>query len=204
MQLYYSTNINPRVAVAAARYLSSPVEFIQPDRKDPALMAQIERWNPNGLYPILVEDDGTSLWETDAIACRLSALAGSDFWRTGTAKPNMIRWISWANNHLNRVTDRVMWERVTKQRYGMGPEDATSVAEGLEGFAQFMPILDAALAGRDWLCDDHVCYADFRVATILRFHREAGLPLDEFPNAAAWHERLMQIDAWRDPFEGLA
>ena len=66
-----------------------------------------------------------------------------------------------------------------------------------------MPILDGALAGRDWLCDDHVSYADFRVATILRFHREAGLPLDEFANAAAWHERLMQIDAWRDPFAGL-
>jgi glutathione S-transferase len=36
--------------------------------------------NPNTLAPVLVEEERT-VWETDAIAFRLSALAGSDFWR---------------------------------------------------------------------------------------------------------------------------
>ncbi|WDR04053.1 glutathione S-transferase family protein [Devosia algicola] len=204
MKLFYSTNINPRVAVATARFLKSPVDLIQPDRADAAQMADIKRLNPNGLYPILVEDDGSSLWETDAIACRLSALAGSDFWRTGVEMPNMIRWVSWANIHLNRAADMVMWERVTKQRYNMGAVDQGGVEEGLAGFHAHMPVLDGALARQAWLCGDHISFADFRVGTVLRYHEEAGLPLADYPHVSAWHERLMQIPAWSDTFSGLA
>jgi glutathione S-transferase len=204
MKLYYSTNINPRVAVATARYLNAPLTYIQPNAPDAAQRAELARLNPNGLYPILVEDDGASLWETDAIACRLSALMNSDFWRIGAAQPEMIRWISWANMHLNRDSDSVMWERVTKQRYNMGPPDAAAVAQGMAGFHKHMPVLEAALQARDWLCGDSVSYADFRVATILRFHAEAGLPLADYPHAHAWHARLMQIDAWSDPFASLS
>ena len=79
MRLIYSENINPRVAVAVARYLNSPLDYIRADSRNPDLVAEVERSNPNGLYPILIENDSTALWETDAIACRLSQIAGSDF-----------------------------------------------------------------------------------------------------------------------------
>ena len=85
MKLYYSQNLNPRVAVAVARHLRSPVEFVRASPRHPAHEAAFRQINPNGLAPVLVED-GRTLWETDAIACRLSALAGSDFWRTGEAE----------------------------------------------------------------------------------------------------------------------
>lgn len=116
----------------------------------------------------------------------------------------MIRWISWANNHLNRAADTVMWERVTKQRYGMGAADGVQVKTAMEDAIGLLPVLDGALTEGAWLCGDSVSYADFRVATILRFHSEAGLPLTDFANVAAWHGRLMEIAAWRNPFAGLA
>jgi glutathione S-transferase len=71
LQLYYSTNLNPRVAVAVARHLKSPVEFIRASPRDPRNEDSFRPINPNTLVPVLVEGD-KSLWETDAIACRLS------------------------------------------------------------------------------------------------------------------------------------
>jgi glutathione S-transferase len=41
------------------------------------------------------------------------------------------------------------------------------------------------------------------MATVLPFANLAGLPLGDYPHIAAWHARLWQLDAWRDPFAGL-
>jgi glutathione S-transferase len=29
------------------------------------------------------------------------------------------------------------------------------------------------------------------------------LPLDDFANVRNWHDRLLELDAWREPFAGL-
>jgi hypothetical protein len=67
LKLYYSTNLNPRVAVAVARHLKSPVEFVRASPRDPRYEEAFRPINPNTLAPVLVEGD-RSYWETDAIA----------------------------------------------------------------------------------------------------------------------------------------
>ena len=71
-------------------------------------------------------------------------------------------------------------------------------------FREHAATLDNYLAPRKWLLGDRISYADFRVATPLPFADGAGLPLAEFPNIRRWHNQLMEIEAWRDPFHGLA
>lgn len=202
MKLYFSRNLNPRVAVAVARYLDAPVEYVHAAPLDPSQQEKFRALNPNLRVPILVEGD-QSLWETDAIACRLSQLTGSDFWRTGAAQPEMIRWLSWGTHNFVAACDKVHFERVTKQRYGLGPIRDDVVAEGLSGFAGAATLLEQVLSGRDWLVGSAASYADFRVASVLPFADLAGLPLADYPHVAAWHARLWQLDAWRDPFAGL-
>ena len=86
MKLYYSRNLNPRVAVAVARYLKSPIDFIPADPRNPREEDAFRSINPNTLVPVLVEGS-IRIWETDAIACRLSQLANSDFWPDGDDLP---------------------------------------------------------------------------------------------------------------------
>ncbi|HEY4299123.1 MAG TPA: glutathione S-transferase family protein, partial [Paraburkholderia sp.] len=93
--------------------------------------------------------------------------------------------------------------RVTKQRYSLGPVMHDVVDAGLREFASSAAILDQHLADRDWLVGSDVTYADFRVACVLPFAELAGLPLADFSRVEAWHQRLMEIPAWRDPFAGL-
>lgn len=202
MKLFYSRNPNPRLAVAVARHLAAEVEF---EFASPSRRGRRKRFrplNPNLSLPILVEA-GKSLWEADAIACRLSRAMQSDFWRIGDDEPDMVRWISWGKENFVRACDMVQFERGTKQRYGLGPIDQQLVEEGLSMFRTAAAILDMELSGRNWLVGGAVSHADFRMATFLPFNDAAGLPLGDYPNICRWIDRLEEIDAWRDPFRGL-
>ncbi|VTZ62704.1 glutathione S-transferase family protein [Sinorhizobium medicae] len=202
MKLFYSRNPNPRLAVAVARHLGAGVEY---EFASPFSTGQAERFrplNPNLSLPIHVWS-GESLWEADAIACRLSRAVGSDFWRTGDNEPEMIRWLSWGKENFVRACDVVQFERGTKLRYGLGSTDPRMVEEGLNNFRTAAAILDAALSDRRWLAGDRLSYADFRMATFLPFNDVAGLPLGDYPSVCRWYGRLEEIDAWRDPFKGL-
>ena len=202
MKLLFSRNPNPRLAVATARYLKTEIAF---EYASPMAQGQTERYralNPNLTLPILV-GAGWSLWETDAIACRLSREMRSDFWRGGDDEPDMIRWISWGKERFAFACDMVHFERGTKQRYGLGPIDQALVEEGLRQFHKAAAVLEPELSEREWLVGNSISYADFRMATFLPFNDVAGLPLDDYPSIRRWYGRLEAIEAWRDPFQGL-
>ncbi|AZO28788.1 MULTISPECIES: glutathione S-transferase family protein [unclassified Mesorhizobium] len=202
MKLLFSRNPNPRLAVAVARYLKAEVAY---EFASPMAPGQAERYralNPNLTLPILV-GPGWSLWEADAIACRLSRDTHSNFWRSGDDEPEMIRWLSWGKENFARGCDMVHFERGTKQRWGLGPIDKALVEEGLGVFHTSAAILDVVLSEREWLVGNSVSYADFRMATFLAFNDVARLPLEVYPSIRRWYGRLEAIDAWRDPFQGL-
>jgi len=86
----------------------------------------------------------------------------------------------------------------------MGPPEPAAVESAEKDFHRFAAILDATLSGRDWLVDNRLTYADFRVASALPYAERGKIPVGAYPNIVAWHDRLNQLDAWRDPFAGLA
>ena len=202
MKLYYSRNLNPRVAVAVARHLGSPVEYVRASPRHPDHEEAFRPINPNTLVPVLVEGE-RRLWEADAIACRLSAIAGSDFWRSGDQAVEMIKWISWATHHLNSAASVLYFDRLIRPSFSDQGAPQAVLDEALSDFRRYGAILNTELEGRNWLVGDHISYADFRVATALPFAEGAGLPVAEFPNVKRWHDQLWALDAWRDPFEGL-
>ncbi len=201
-KLYYTHNLNPRAAVATARYLGAPVEYVRiaPRGADEEM---IRPFNPNTLAPVLVEDDGTSLWETDAITLRLARLTNSDFWQTDRLD-EMLQWVSWNAHHFTRPGGTLIFENVTMVDAPGRTRDVAALEEAEADFHRLAPILDNVLAGRDWLVGGRLSYADFRVATALPFAEAAGIPIDDYRNIRRWHDRLLEIDAWREPFAGLA
>jgi glutathione S-transferase len=58
------------------------------------------------------------------------------------------------------------------------------------------PTRDSRPDGRQGAGDGgRLSYADFHVATAL---------IDGYGNIGRWYDRLNQVDAWREPFAGLA
>ena len=202
MKLYFSRNPNPRLAVAVAKYLKSDVEFEFASPFSPGESEKFRPLNPNLSIPILVES-GKSLWEADAIACRLSRFAASDFWRTGDDEPDMIRWLSWSKENFVRASDMVHFELGTKRRYGLGTTDQARIEEGHLQFREACEILEAELVSCKWLVGPSISYADFRMATFLPFNDVAKLPLQDYPSICRWYGQLEAIDAWREPFRGI-
>jgi len=203
MKLFYSHNLNPRVAVAAARYLCSPVEFVRASPRNPANEQAFRAVNPNTLVPVLVEDDRT-LWETDAIVCRLSSIAQSDFWPTDDRAPELQMWISWGTHHFTKAASAFYWEFVVKPMIGDTSVDTQALDEAAGQLHRFAAVLEEVLSNRTWLVGNRLSYADFRVATALPFADASKLPVGGYPRIIAWHDRLCEYSAWSRPFEGLA
>ena len=176
MKLYYSPNMILRVAVAVARHLRSPVEYVIASPRAPGNTEAFRSINPNALVPVL-EDGARRIWETDAIACHLSRAVGSDFWRDGGDQPEMIMWLSWAAYHFNKAGGGLYFEKLIRPHYMNQPPDPIVVAKSTVDFREYAAVLDGALEGRTWLLDgDRPSYADFRVATPLPFAAGADMP----------------------------
>ena len=73
--LYYSRNPNPRLGLAIAQHLRAPIDLEWASPFDPAQSDRFRALNPALRIPILAEN-GRSLWEADAIACRLCQITG--------------------------------------------------------------------------------------------------------------------------------
>lgn len=201
MKLYYAETMNPRKACAVAKYLGSPVEFIRVDlskgeHRAPAFLEQ----NPNGKVPLLVDGD-KRLWESTAIMAYLAVQAGSDLWPADPADQiEVLRWLSWDIAHFSRHGGSLYFEHMVKPFLGLGEANPAAVEEATNFFRRFAGILDAHLATRDYLVGDRLSIADFGVGVLLPWARQARLPVDGFANIERWHERMMALPAWREPF----
>lgn len=200
MTLYYSDILSARRACAAVRYLNAPVEYeyldlVKGDQQKPGYLAI----NPNGKVPTLVKGERIT-WESDAVICQLSEDMGADLWPHDERQIEITRWFSWNAQHFTRAGGALYFENIVKRRFGIGAPDPTIVDWELGQFRRFAEVLNDHLGGRKWVVGDGLTVADFSVAMTLPYAEEARLPLDEFANVRRWHDRLNEIEGWREPF----
>jgi glutathione S-transferase len=200
MKLYWSDVLSPRKACAVAKYLQSPVDYTYLDlgrgeQKAPHYLSL----NPNGKVPTLV-DGAHVLWEADAIMCHLAARSDSDLWPQDARQTDVIRWFSWNLQHFTANAGTLYFEYIIKSRFGIGDADPAVVKRSTEQWRRYAKVLDDHLHDRRWLVGDALTVADFAVAVTLPYAERAHIPLIEFPAIRRWHERLNELDAWREPF----
>ena len=202
MKLYYAETMNSYKTCAVARHLDLNVEFRRVDlKKGEQRSPEFLAINPNGKAPALVDGD-RRLWESNAIMCYLAMKAGSDLWPRDERQIEVIKWFNWSADHFCRFTGTLYFEHVIRAQFGMGDPDADATEEATDYVRRYAGILDGHLEGRRYLLDDALTVADFAVATTLPYAREASIPLEEFPAVQCWHDRLMELPAWRSPFIG--
>ncbi len=202
--LHHSPHLNPRLCVATARHLNAPVRYLKAAPLDPAQSPAFARLNPNLRVPVLARDDGSTLWETDAIACELARLARRpDFFPEGAQLPELLRWLSWTAMHWGMAGSGLYYQRLLVPRYGLPPLEDSVMAQHESEFRRLATVLDAHLAHQRWMLGDSLSYADFRVAALLPFGPAIGLDLSGYPGIARLGAQLDELPAWRDPFAGL-
>ena len=201
MQLYYSQTPNPRKACAVAKYCDANVAYIHVDlakgeHKSPAYLAI----NPNGKVPALADGD-LHFWEAHAIMAYVAHKAGSDLWPDDPVHQiEVMKWLNWDTAHFSRHAGRLWFQRFLKGAIGAGDPDTAEVEDATGFFLQFAAVLNDCLAGRDYLVADRLTIADFGVATFMPLADQAELPLQDFAEIRRWSDRLMQLEAWREPW----
>lgn len=200
MRLYqHPISSNSRRVMLAAVHMGTPLELAEVDLLHPDDRRRLAELNPNGKLPVL-DDGGFLLWESCAIMQYLAERT-----RGQTLYPDDIvlradinRWMLWGCQHFAPAISTVVWEKLWKSLAGAGARDPLEVARGLAGIAQYAAVLDRHLAGRRWVVGDALTLADFALAAPLMYIGPAALPFAHYGHLLAWHERVRQLDAWKN------
>ena len=202
MRLHYAETMNPRKTCALAKHLGLPIEYVFVDIGAGGLTtASYLAKNPNGLAPVL-EDGERTIWESSAIMAYLSIKAESDLWpaRDPMRQVEVLRWVAWDATRFAPSVGAFYFEHAVKRMFDLGPPDQQVLDAKRPVLHKAAKVLDAHLSDKKFLLGDALSMADFCTATTLPLAREIELPIDEYKNVLRWHERLMELPAWRDPW----
>lgn len=203
----YNANLSPNaLRVRAVIFeLGMDVEIIDVDLRNggnrtPEFLAL----NPNGKVPVLVDGDFV-LWESRAITGYLAGLKPEAGLYSDDPKKRALidQWSHWGAIHYGPAIQRITFERMLKPMFGMGEPDEAAIEPQLKELAQFLPVLDGALKGRDWIAGD-LSIADFAIATTLVYRKPARISLADAPNVAAWMARMEARPSWQKAIAPLA
>ncbi|TMQ18594.1 MAG: glutathione S-transferase family protein [Deltaproteobacteria bacterium] len=196
MKLYdFPFSPNCRKVRAVAYELGIALEYEHVDllnggSRTPAYLAR----NPNGRVPVL-EDGDLILWESTAIIRYLAA--GSALAPTAPRLAAEVdRWISWQLAHLGPAMSKVAFENIVKRLTRRGEPDAARIAEGTAEFEQLTAILDAALAGREFVAGP-LTLADFALGAHYSIAAAAGLDISRHHRVESWLARISARDSMK-------
>ena len=154
--------------------------------------------NPNSTVPTLEEEDGFTLWESNAILRYLATLhaSGTAIWpHEPQARANIDRWMDWQQATLNPPAAVVFQGlvRTPPESRDMGAIDAATAKLG-----QAYALLDNQLARDGYLAGPAFTLADIPAA--VHAHRWFALAIQrpDLPHLRAWYDRLLQRPAFRD------
>ncbi|OJH33842.1 glutathione S-transferase family protein [Cystobacter ferrugineus] len=164
----------------------APLDMMKGEHKSPAFLAK----NPNGKVPVLEDDDGFCVWESNAILCYLAALKPGSGLMPMDARgvAQVQQWLQWQATTLAPSTTEVLMETVYAKMMGREKDEAKYVA-GLEKVRRDLGILEGVLTQREFLCGS-LTIADFSLVSNLLLRAPMGLELEAFPHVKAWVARL--------------
>lgn len=200
MKLYYEETANCYKACAVAKHLHIPIEFVRVDLgQGEHKTAEFLSKNPNGKVPLLETSQG-NIWESIAIMCHFAREAKSDLWPTDHRQVDVMRWLSWDMDHFLPAIGVYYFEHIIKPKYGFGEPSLEAIEQNEKEFKHYAEILNQHLRGKDYLVGNTLTLADFSVGAMLPYAEEAKIPLEEFTEIKRWHDNMMQLPAWQNPF----
>jgi glutathione S-transferase len=199
MHLYYHPiSSNARRVTMVADHLGIKLDLIEINLANAGDRRRLAEVNDNSKIPVLMDEDFV-LWESCAIMQYLADCApGQTIYPLDPiARADVNRWMFWASQHFAPAIGVIVWENVWKKLVTGVDTDPIELERGNRDLARFAPVLDAHLAGRDWLCGEAVTLADYATAAPLMYLERAGLPVEQYHNLMAWFGRMQELPAWR-------
>ena len=200
--------VNCRKVLAGLDLIGAPfelnhVDYFKAEQKEPAYLAI----NPNAALPAMADGDFV-LWESNAILQYAADKVGNEaaYPRDLKTRADINRWLLWESSSWFPSCYVFLVENCVKPLLGSQPDPALLDAQAAQ-FHKLAGIVDARLAGRDWIAGKGPTIADIALAAPMHLHGWQQLPLGDHPNLKRWMTRNIEnLPCWKKTmiYEGFA
>ena len=168
------------------------VDFFGGEARSPEYRAL----NPMGEAPLLVDGD-MRLSQSGVIQQYITDKTGK-FGGAGDDRYQVLRWVLWDNHKLSSVAGmtRFLMNFLPEDKR---PQEVIAFSQGRLKAAY--AVLDAHLAGRDWIVGDGVTNADISCCGYLYYPEPFGLDRADWPNIDRWLANLSDTPGWKHPYD---
>ena len=139
--------------------------------------------NPNGRIPALIDGD-LQLFESMAINLYLAKRYGGALYPSNPQdEARTWQWSVWAISEIEPLQMQIVVQKLFTPEEKRNPKVVEGAGKGLQ---RPLKVLDAALAGRDWLVGDHFSVADLNVAAVMMLLKRIDFGYAEHTNVQRW------------------
>jgi glutathione S-transferase len=195
MKIYGSKNSSAgrcwwAAAEAGVELEQVPLDFQKNENKAEAYL----KINPNGKVPTLIDGD-VVIWESMAINNYILEKAKPDLFGSmdAASHAHLLQWSYWSIAHLNKAMEPLYMQKWT------GPLSEEALAKAQEDVAKWMKILDAHLAGKNFVVGETFTIADINVGSVVD-SGEGVLDLALFANVSRWFAALQERPAYKQVY----
>ena len=147
--------------------------------------------------PVL-EDGDTVLTQSGVIQDYVSSKTGKLGGKSAAERREVLRWMFFDNHKVSGVAGPL--------RFNMNflPEEKRNAdvnAFMAMRLASALKVLEAQLAGRDWLASDEITIADIACCGYLFYEEDFTFDRKQYPNIDAWLDRIAAQPGWKHPYD---
>ena len=170
-----------------------PISFVAGDHRT----ARFSELNPNQRVPVL-EHDGYSLWESNAIVQYLAALKPASGYLPVELRERMsaVKWQFWESGHWDPACAVFMFQRFVKPKFGLGEADPAEIKRGEQEMAKLAPVLDAQLTQTRYVAGERMTVADLSLASTLCSWEQVQMPIADYRGIQRWLAEFRALPAW--------
>jgi len=206
MDFYYGTvsGNSARSAFALAEagvtYVPHPIEAPNGENREAPYLAL----NPMGKVPALIDGE-VRLWESNAINWYVAEKHPQAGLLPASipGRASVQRWLMFQTAHVTPAC-MILFRKTNARVRAVWKTDATpeAVEAARKELGRYLPVLDQALSGRDWL-EGELSLADVAYAPHLAMiaQGDAGFDFASTPHVRAWLARMWARPAWKRAVE---
>ena len=182
------------LALSGLDWAPVKVDFFNGETRSPEYRAQV---NEMGEAPVLVDGD-VRLTQSGVIQMYITERTGRFGGATLEEAREVMRWVFWDNHKLSSIAG------MTRFLMNFLPEDkrpAEVIAFTQGRLKAAYQVLDAHLAGRDWIVGDGPTHADFSCCGYLFYPEPFGFARGDWPEIDRWLSNIEALDGWKHPYD---
>ena len=163
--------------------------------------------NPAGTVPVFIEDDGTTISTSQAIAEYLEETSKEPALIFGTAlqRAEIRRLCNWFDVKFNtEVTEYLLGEKIMKRFLGLGEPSSATIRAGYANIETHLGYIEYLAEQRAWLAGENFSLADITAASHISCIDYLGdIAWEDYQQAKQWYARIKSRPSFRPLLQDL-